>query len=191
MRFYSFRHGFNLVEAAIVLGVVGLVIGGIWIAAAQVRENMVVNKLAEGVLITSNNIQRLVNTYTANTLGLADITTPMIAAGVFPQDWITDTGALLTQVNGSVIINSVPDSSPPARFHISLTNVPKSTCMKLIAAVSSRYVSTSMNDNKAGGLILVYVAQTSYSTSVFPIMPTGSECTTSNTVRFSFPYKTF
>lgn len=33
------RKGFNLVEAAIVLGVVGLVIGGIWIAAAKVRES--------------------------------------------------------------------------------------------------------------------------------------------------------
>lgn len=34
------NRGFNLVEAAIVLGVVGLVIGGIWIAASSVsREN--------------------------------------------------------------------------------------------------------------------------------------------------------
>ncbi len=31
--------GFNLVEAAIVLGVVGLVIGGIWVAAAEVQKN--------------------------------------------------------------------------------------------------------------------------------------------------------
>lgn len=33
------RRGFNLVEAAIVLGVVGLVIGGIWVAAAEVQKN--------------------------------------------------------------------------------------------------------------------------------------------------------
>jgi len=32
--------GFNLVEAAIVLGVVGLVIGGIWVAASGVQRNM-------------------------------------------------------------------------------------------------------------------------------------------------------
>lgn len=34
-----FSSGFSLIEAAIVLGVVGLVIGGIWVAAAAVSEN--------------------------------------------------------------------------------------------------------------------------------------------------------
>ena len=34
------RRGFNLIEAAIVLGVVGLVIGGIWVAAAAVQQNL-------------------------------------------------------------------------------------------------------------------------------------------------------
>lgn len=38
------RHGFSLIEAAIVLGIVGLVIGGIWVAATSVREK---NKAAE------------------------------------------------------------------------------------------------------------------------------------------------
>jgi len=32
------QHGFNLIEAAIVLGIVGLVLGGIWIAASSVME---------------------------------------------------------------------------------------------------------------------------------------------------------
>ncbi len=32
------KKGFNLIEAAIVLGVVGLVIGGIWVAAAAVKD---------------------------------------------------------------------------------------------------------------------------------------------------------
>lgn len=35
------RLGFNLIEAAIVLGVVGLVIGGIWVAASAVRNNQI------------------------------------------------------------------------------------------------------------------------------------------------------
>lgn len=38
------EQGFNLIEAAIVLGVIGLVIGGIWIAAASVQRN---NRRAE------------------------------------------------------------------------------------------------------------------------------------------------
>jgi hypothetical protein len=34
------RRGFNLIESAIVLGVVGLVIGGIWVAAAKVSADL-------------------------------------------------------------------------------------------------------------------------------------------------------
>lgn len=37
------KYAFSLIEAAIVLGVVGLVIGGIWVAAAAVQETMRVN----------------------------------------------------------------------------------------------------------------------------------------------------
>jgi len=43
------RLGFNLIEAAIVLGVVGLVIGGIWIAASSVRQRMAVNDIEVGI----------------------------------------------------------------------------------------------------------------------------------------------
>lgn len=39
--------GFNLIEAAIVLGVVGLVIGGIWVAAASISHRLSVNKMLE------------------------------------------------------------------------------------------------------------------------------------------------
>ncbi len=40
MRHVRYNSGFNLVEAAIVLGVVGLVIGDIWVAAASVSREM-------------------------------------------------------------------------------------------------------------------------------------------------------
>lgn len=43
------RRGFNLVEAAIVLGVVGLVIGGIWVAASALQKNMTINNLANQI----------------------------------------------------------------------------------------------------------------------------------------------
>lgn len=45
------RRGFNLIEAAIVLGVVGLVIGGIWYSAAAMYENYKVNKTVEQSLM--------------------------------------------------------------------------------------------------------------------------------------------
>lgn len=42
--------GFNLIEAGIVLGIVGLVIGGIWVAAAKINEDRIANRIAEATL---------------------------------------------------------------------------------------------------------------------------------------------
>ncbi len=65
------QRGFNLVEAAIVLGVVGLVIGGIWTAAAAVNRNMKLNDLTQAISIMHNNLSAVYqsnrpanNTYT-------------------------------------------------------------------------------------------------------------------------------
>lgn len=51
------RRGFNLVESAIILGIVGLVIGGIWIAAAQVTTAQKINETAAGIYILANNMR--------------------------------------------------------------------------------------------------------------------------------------
>lgn len=40
----SHRHGFSLIEAAIVLGITGLVIGGLWVAAASVQKQIRFNQ---------------------------------------------------------------------------------------------------------------------------------------------------
>lgn len=53
------KKGFSLIESAIVLAVVGLVISGIWVAAATVRENMLINKTVQGTGIIANNIRQL------------------------------------------------------------------------------------------------------------------------------------
>jgi len=55
----SQRRGFNLVEAAIVLGVVGLVIGGIWTAASSVAHNQKVNESKLLIGQVYDNLRRL------------------------------------------------------------------------------------------------------------------------------------
>lgn len=60
------RKGFSLVEAAIVLGVVGLVIGGIWVAAATVIENHKVNKTVEGITTNVSNIRKFLGRFGVN-----------------------------------------------------------------------------------------------------------------------------
>lgn len=49
--------GMSLIETAIVLGVVGLVIGGIWVAASAVSAQMAVNKFSERLARIATDIQ--------------------------------------------------------------------------------------------------------------------------------------
>ncbi len=53
------KRGFSLVEAAIVLGVISLVIGGIWVATAAVSENQRVTLAAQQVSQIITNLRGL------------------------------------------------------------------------------------------------------------------------------------
>lgn len=52
------RRGFNLIEAAIVLGVVGAVIGGIWVAATTISYNYHKQQFLQGLLSLQTNAAR-------------------------------------------------------------------------------------------------------------------------------------
>lgn len=82
------KRGFSLIEAAIVLGVVGLVIGGIWFAAATIYENYRFSKAASDILLIVKNTQNLISVRDSSVIGVASITQTLKDAGVFPQDWV-------------------------------------------------------------------------------------------------------
>ncbi len=92
------RHkGFSLIEAAIVLGVVGLIIGGIWVVAASIRENMLANQISTGLLSTIAETQARIpisltsgRSCSGASRILQDSYTISTAArmGLFPSDWI-------------------------------------------------------------------------------------------------------
>lgn len=48
------QRGFNLIEAAIVLGIIGLVVAGIWLAAAAINEKREVNNVKEFIAYAQN-----------------------------------------------------------------------------------------------------------------------------------------
>lgn len=71
----STRHAFSLIEAAIVLGVVGLVIGGIWVAMASFRykfaEHEFINGWGEMTVVVQSTLTQQIpcNTHIANMPG--------------------------------------------------------------------------------------------------------------------------
>ena len=53
------RKAFSLIEAAIVLGVVGLVIGGIWWVASAVREAQKIQRLSEDIYLALSKLREV------------------------------------------------------------------------------------------------------------------------------------
>ncbi|NDC55700.1 MAG: prepilin-type N-terminal cleavage/methylation domain-containing protein [Alphaproteobacteria bacterium] len=83
--------GFNLTELAIVLAIVGVVIGGIWVVASTVIENNRARRVAEQTLTV---VQAFKSVYAGRRVDVADdtdITEFAINAKVFPEDMIQNT----------------------------------------------------------------------------------------------------
>lgn len=100
--------GFNLVEAAIVLGVIGLVIGGIWTAAASVSFNNNINRTLEMTGFIISNVRTLYPRHnpTGMTLFTGNLLTTVAPAGTVQGNVLRDAfGSPMTvTINGNTII---------------------------------------------------------------------------------------
>lgn len=80
--------GFSLIEAAIVLGVVGLVIGGIWIAAASYGFERQKQQYFQGLLTLKVNAQRLIpRNQPCDPGNYLHYTAPELQAQLWPAEW--------------------------------------------------------------------------------------------------------
>jgi prepilin-type N-terminal cleavage/methylation domain-containing protein len=90
------RYGFTLTELAIVLGIMGTILGAIWGASARVSANNKVQKANEQVQMILSGYRNLFANRRVDTApSFGDITTIGINAGYFPSDMIS--GAIVSQ----------------------------------------------------------------------------------------------
>ena len=92
--FRQLQRGFNLIEAAIVLGVVGLVIGGIWVAASAVMAKQRQSETTRGVLQAIEAVRKSWPAGASpgaagSTPGLGNYNAYAISAGIFPSNWVS------------------------------------------------------------------------------------------------------
>ena len=86
--------GFNLIEMAIVLGVIGVIIGGIWTAASAVQRNLKINEVSSTALSIASCIQKIWPSIPAiNQPVWSDYSRTMYLAGCFPAGYTIDTAA--------------------------------------------------------------------------------------------------
>lgn len=85
---HNHKKGFSLVEAAIVLAVVGLVVAGIWVAAASVNRRLKISRLASDMFAIVEATHRLVPYANYPTSwGSDNITSFARNAGIIPSDY--------------------------------------------------------------------------------------------------------
>ena len=92
------RRGFSLIEAAIVLGVVGLVIGGIWYAAASVQQSQRINETSDGIIAMCDqltNLYRSMPTQPVTNESLEDL---LLKENIIPPNW-SRSGMIFTPLN--------------------------------------------------------------------------------------------
>ncbi len=126
--------GFNLVEAAIVLGIVGLIVAGIWTAASAVYENLRLSRGTQQVLAIVQNVRTLYGSQAnmGNTTA-AIINDSLRAARVFPGEMVNGTvisHPWSNDTNSTVFVNPV-SATNSTTFRVVYSGIPTSACVQL------------------------------------------------------------
>lgn len=179
------KNGFSLIETAIVLGVVGLIIAGIWVAAAAVFTNQKYKALLDGTTYIVSQTQALLpsSAYDRGPLSggylyIQDSAHDKgISMGLFPADWIS--GSIIkSPFGGQVVLYAVNSSS----FMIDFKGIPRDICIKLVGAIA-------LHPSHTEGYISPSEQKWTKSITGYPIDWRQSGCTTnSNLVGFGFEY---
>jgi len=188
------RRGFNLIEAAIVLGVVGVVLGGIWTAASVVTNKMQLNTECKGVISTVNNIQNLISRRDAMLIGDGvSITALGVSAKVFPSDWVVAPNGRARDPLGGIHGLTNYDGGAP-RFNYIISNISSAACVNLISKISLAGGSGYYSGNGLNYITRMMGASMWYATT-FPVTPeqAATACAgfindTTNYIVFTFGY---
>ncbi|MDD3370605.1 MAG: type 4 pilus major pilin [Alphaproteobacteria bacterium] len=127
------QKGFTLTEIAIVLGIMGLILGAIWTAASSVYQNQRSSHAQTAVLQIAQAVRNLYAQSSTTGSGAADMTSSLITAGVIPTDLIKGSTAINPWAGGTtkVLTPNTNDS-----FTVEMTAVPRAACISILSTVA-------------------------------------------------------
>jgi prepilin-type N-terminal cleavage/methylation domain-containing protein len=204
------KRGFTLTEIAIVLGIVGLILGAIWVAAAAVYNNLRTSRATTELLTVAQNVRAmyatspLVDPGSNMTVSGAQAGGALtyIQAGVFPSDMVSLGTTVQNPWGGGVAIVAAQGGATGTAddsFAIDFDRVPQSACISLLTSNTGNgrdsglvqaTASAGATLNIAGGAILTQPAA-----DVFPMAASAAKTlcagitATGNNVGFGFKLK--
>ena len=181
------KRAFNLIESAITLGVVAIILGGLWAAITTINENMKVAQATEGLIVASNALRTQITQSSAqpDVNGWTDLTNYCKTMKTFPSSSFPIQNGKIQNPFGSVLGSgygsktgygvtcSIRNSG--ADLYIATTIVVPTIgiCQKMLAQVTARF-----KDNSDLALLWVMGDNNSYIfRTIFPISPSGTDCT--------------
>lgn len=131
--------GFTLTEVAIVLGVIGLILGGLWIAINNVRENRKVSLGVTEIATIVHNIRELYAERSGFTLpNDSEVSATLMNSGVFPAEMINAAAAHpISNPWGGYTLLWINHGGVPNSFWISMYNLTKLGCADIASAVGA------------------------------------------------------
>lgn len=121
--------GFNLIEAAIVLGIVGLVVGGIWAAASSAYENMRQQSAAKQILAL---VQGIKNYYANSGAGAIAGEANLVNFGIVPKDMVAGT-QIVSPLSTAATTAAQVTTSTALPVVLTITAVRQNTCRSFFA----------------------------------------------------------
>jgi prepilin-type N-terminal cleavage/methylation domain-containing protein len=127
--------GFTLTEIAIVLGIIGLILGAIWVAAASVYNAQRLNHANQATLQIAQGVRALYATSSSTGYATSfDMTSALITANAVPNDLVASGGTTLTGPfpGGATGIIATSDGNG---FVVVMSGVPKAACISVLSNV--------------------------------------------------------
>ena len=177
------RRGFSLIEVAIVLGVVGLVIGGIWIAAAAMMERWKISHTVEQISFLADCLRNVaVPTEAVSGDSAMNFVrdSGCAPADMLPLRW-TGAGKMLTAAYYDMIhVNFIGDGTFRIYFH----SQPDDECNITLNALTTKFgnsgnILTRALGGNASGTVW-------YTASQFPLSISPNKCHAGNGNAFEF-----
>ncbi len=187
--------GFTLTEIAIVLGIIGLILGAIWVAASGVYSSQRTADSNKDLLTVTQAIRALYATQTqVDTANGTDETTALIRSGVFPTDMLnTGNAATATTVKASwsgstVKVFSAQAASTGDSFEVMFVGVPQQACINLLTASTGTSRDQGMIHAQGRTSVGTYLATPGTLVTTYNVASATTSCasTTSNDVIYIF-----